>query len=360
MDKQRIAGLDILRSIAIIFVVFTHSKHFLASYFPIISKLVYPRGSDIFFVLSGYLIGIILIKKIEAHHTFNFQLLIDFLKRRGFRTLPNYFLFLFLNIFLIYIGLIKGELNKYLITYFVFFQNFYKPYDFLFWESWSLSIQEWFYLSFPAVLVLFFSFNKSRHKTMIVFFSVILLFLIFPLLYRFSQPDPADYMHWDLFFRKLVITRFDTLGMGLLGAFIRNYYPVFWNKIKNWSLIAGCILIVLLYSLAFEQHVLFFKTIYLTLTGFSILLFLPFFENIKKENIRFKPFQLISKLSYSMFLIHIPAHQLLLAPDAVSGRTGAILLYTGYWIVILLLSKFIYTYFEKPVMDFGERFRSFS
>ena len=346
--KNRIAGLDFLRSIAIILVVITHSS-FLFQKFATPNNFHLPDGVDLFFVLSGYLVGTILIKTINEHQRFDFSLAINFLKRRWFRTLPNYFLFLLLNIVLISFGLIKGTINKYLITYFFFFQNFHKPYDFLFWESWSLSIEEWFYLLFPLAMLLLFKVTKMKAKQIIL--TTILAFILFPFLYRVYQSGHD--LNLDLFFRRLVMTRLDAIGYGLLAAYIHWYYPAFWNKTKNVFFVLGLMMVTFLMTGSIKS-VFVQETFYFTFTGLSIMLLLPRLESWKAESVPLKPFQFLSKISYSIYLVHIPLLQVIskfIAPEI----EGAFLLYGFFWFVTIALSFIIYTTFEKPMMDLRDR-----
>ena len=357
INSKRIFGLDILRSAAILIVIIGHSSYLVSDYFKSLPSLPLPDGVDLFFVLSGFLIGTILIKSIAEHQGFNFKNFIYFIKRRWFRTLPNYFLFLILNIILIYFGMVKGELNKYLVTYFCFFQNFFKPYDFLFWESWSLSIEEWFYFIFPLLLVLFFSIQKNVLKIKSVILITIFIFILLPLLYRIASTMPVHAVTWDLYYRKLVLTRLDTIGFGLLGALIKWFYPLFWSRIKNVAFILGIGLIIFIGSITFENNILFFKTFYYSLVGFSILLLLPKLESLKNETIPLKPFQFISKISFSMYLLHVPLLQILISLLSIQDNHPSIILYFIYWILVIILSALIYRYFEKPIMDLREKIR---
>ena len=279
---NRVFGLDILRTVAIIIVVISHSSINLIEE----HGLVYlPDGVDLFFVLSGYLIGKILITTAQQTGGFNISATLNFIQRRWFRTLPNYFLFLIINIILIYFGSIQGTLNKYLVTFFVFFQNFSKPYDFLFWESWSLSIEEWFYLSFPLLLMLMFQITKFKRKVKLVFIFSILVFLICPLLYRIGFTNKS--LDYDLYCRKLVLTRLDTIGFGLLGAYFKTYYSSTWLKYKNQAFFAGLVLLFLLLSSSSTNH--FFKwTFYYTIMGAGILFLLPKLESLTIEKIPLK------------------------------------------------------------------------
>ncbi|MBT8377560.1 MAG: acyltransferase family protein, partial [Bacteroidia bacterium] len=100
-QSQRIFGLDVVRAIAILLVLISHS-----------TILIFPEsnsnavfaiqffgtiGVDIFFVLSGYLIGRILLKQLQTQD-FSFKNVLYFWIRRWFRTLPNYYLILIVNI----------------------------------------------------------------------------------------------------------------------------------------------------------------------------------------------------------------------------------------------------------------------
>ncbi len=130
---ERVFGLDIVRSIAIIMVVLSHSLwllkpleryHLFGKIFPVMVGL-FPLfgmlGVDLFFALSGFLIGNILIKIYLNSQVFDFKVLRLFWIRRWFRTLPNYYLVLLLNVILAsrFIG------SKMLIKFVFFLQNLF-------------------------------------------------------------------------------------------------------------------------------------------------------------------------------------------------------------------------------------------
>lgn len=348
---SRIFGLDLLRSLAIILVVMEHSRILISQHtlFPFIPL---PDGVDLFFVLSGFLVGTILIKTTTQSRKFDLEVAFGFLKRRWFRTLPNYFLFLLINILLIYFGLINGYLNKYLVTFFVFMQNFYKPYDFLFWESWSLSVEEWFYLGFPLIMIIIFKVSKYRVKAKQVILSTILLFLVFPLVYRLYQA--GLHIDFDLYFRKLVLTRIDTIGFGLLGAYIHWYHKRFWESRKNLFFILGIALLALLVATN-NQPPYFVKTFFYSCIGFAILLTLPKLQSIKEEKIPLKPFRFISKISYSMYLVHLPLLQVISKTINFSGKFESVVIYLLFWLLTIVLSYIVYKIYENPIMNLRDR-----
>jgi peptidoglycan/LPS O-acetylase OafA/YrhL len=354
MKRDRIFGLDIFRSLAILLVLFIHTRGLLPFELPAIFSVHLPDGVDLFFVLSGYLIGRQLITTIEKNETYGFRDVITFLKRRWFRTLPNYYLFLLINILLVSLSLTPGTLDKLVLPYFVFMQNFHKPYDVFFWESWSLAVEEWFYLVFPFVLFIIGMMARTfKMKKKYVVYASIFLLLTIPLCIRmYMNQEPLD---WDLFFRKLVITRLDTIAFGILGAAIHFYKPSFWKKSKYISLAIGIILSGL-FLLDFTQNEGFKKTFYYSIVGFTILLFIPFFASLQIKYRSVSIIRMLSKVSFSLYLTHIPVMQLLdhFTPDFdVSIRNTLIFCLT--WIVSIALSYVIYRFYERPMTALRDR-----
>src|SRR5690606_10309411 len=98
---SRVWGLDIMRAIAIMTVLISHSSQFILDGS---SSLMYHSGVagvEIFFVLSGFLIGGILIKVFQKEYSLNN--ILNFWKRRWIRTIPNYYLALLINAVIAYL-----------------------------------------------------------------------------------------------------------------------------------------------------------------------------------------------------------------------------------------------------------------
>ena len=145
-------GLDVIRATAILLVVLSHCTYILPEFNPTLTdgiRLLGATGVDIFFVLSGYLIGDILIRKLNSDKR-NFNELLRFWKRRWFRTLPNYFVVLLLNIILVL--LLDKTIVENIWLYIPFFQNLTTPHPDFFTEAWSLSIEEYAYLILPLII----------------------------------------------------------------------------------------------------------------------------------------------------------------------------------------------------------------
>ncbi len=110
--ENRIFGLDLMRAIAIIFVVMGHGLMLekANTNFPWIRLI---NGVELFFVLSGFLIGGILIKTFNDKENFGIKTIANFWVRRWFRTLPNYYLILIINIIVVYFGIIREDFAQF-------------------------------------------------------------------------------------------------------------------------------------------------------------------------------------------------------------------------------------------------------
>jgi peptidoglycan/LPS O-acetylase OafA/YrhL len=115
-----------VRALAIFFVVLGHGAHLLPEKVKaFIFLLPFPDGVTVFFVLSGFLIGGILIKLLENEQA-SFKTLFNFWTKRWLRTLPAYFLILIILIALSFLT-VKGFGFFKVDSYFIFGQNFNTP-----------------------------------------------------------------------------------------------------------------------------------------------------------------------------------------------------------------------------------------
>ena len=119
---NRVFGLDLLRFIAIIMVLIGHSLIFVPQEYKVKVYGFLLDGVSIFFVLSGFLIGGILIKQLEKSKP-NYAGLLEFWKRRWLRTLPAYLVVLLF--LLIYTAIVlPNNLPSDWYKFFFFLQNF--------------------------------------------------------------------------------------------------------------------------------------------------------------------------------------------------------------------------------------------
>lgn len=365
IDTSRIFGLDILRALAIMFVVIGHGSYLLPQKLRRISDFFVFDGVSIFFVLSGFLIGGILIKLIDKNG-FNFSVLKTFWIRRWYRTLPNYFLIL-ITLCILNLLFNDGFTLRSVNRYFIFSQNLFQIHPSFFPEAWSLTVEEWFYLIFPILIFFTFLFKGSYKKSLLYLALLVIVFITAFRFYRFSYVDINGISDWDLIFRKQVITRLDSLMFGVVGAYISYFYKNFWIKFKTQLLFTG--ILIFIASKFILPHFTSIISVYscvfsFTLISIGTLFVLPYLSELKTGNgLLFKPITYISLISYSMYLLNLSIVQSWIIGNIPwnkitdNGYLIVISNYSIYWSLVIGLSILIYKYFEIPMTSLRERFK---
>lgn len=361
IDSHRVYGLDILRCCAILFVIIGHSTTLLPLSVGYYVNFLYFDGVGMFYVLSGFLIGGILIKQIEKGDVAP-KALFGFWVRRWYRTLPAYYLVL---IILIILEICFNSNFQYLKTgrYFYFSQNlFYEQPYWLFPESWSLSVEEWFYVLIPILIFTLIgirAFSKKHAVTFTVIFIIVTVTAF--RLYRYSNIAITDYSVWDLQFRKQVFTRLDSLMFGVIGAYIAYYYKTSWLKFKKELLVLGIIILLMqqFYSLFIMNLGLYFCVFSFSVNSIGVLCLLPFLSDLKKgEGKLFNAITYISLISYSMYLLNYSFIQGWILGNInldFLATFGIVLKYIMYWFITITLSIILYKYFEVPMTKLRDK-----
>jgi peptidoglycan/LPS O-acetylase OafA/YrhL len=361
-SPSRVFGLDLLRCVAILMVLLGHTRFFVRPLLPAAQDLsVFGYlGVELFFVLSGFLIGGILLRSFGDAPTVSS--LGSFWIRRWFRTLPNYYLFLAVNLGLEAL-LVRREPASALVPYAFFFQNLAWRARVFFNESWSLAIEEWFYLLFPIVLVAVSALRPRRRGAVAV--SLALLFACSTILRVWIAGRPG--VNWDADVRKVVVYRLDALMIGVLGAYLRAGWPAAWSRARRPAATAGLALLVAATALYFllDRNASFFaKSFYFTLTSLSVFCLLPALEAWgEARGALAAGVQRISLWSYSLYLCQLPVAALLIAvfgdPEARGTSFGAgtiLALAAAFVLVSIAVSAAVYTWYERPATDLRERF----
>lgn len=248
---NRVFGLDVLRAAAIFFPVFGHSLLLLPEQIAYtINEYFILDGVSLFFVLSGFLIGSILIKTVSTQGISG-KVIYNFWIRRWFRTFPAYY-FVLIIVFLLNICFTSRFRPSSAIQYFLFLQNlnWNIPGPF-FPESWSLSVEEVFYIVTPLLLL---GMMKVAGLTLkkalgIVIFLVVFAVLIFRL-YRFFYA-PCCTSEWIGSFYSRVTSRIDGIMHGVAAAYFNFYLPKLFVKYKKVFFFVGISLIILNKTLIF-------------------------------------------------------------------------------------------------------------
>ncbi|MBS1027385.1 acyltransferase family protein [Gluconobacter albidus] len=222
--RERIAGPDLVRSVAILDVLICHDGSLFLDWWhrtlPFHLAVLGFYGVMLFFVLSGFLIGTIMLDLLERGTSLKGWGI--FLIRRWMRTLPAYYVWLFfLLIPLAYFGpygVVWDEARRVLPWFLTLTQNLGWPMvSNWYGVTWSLCVEEWFYITFPALLLTLLA---CRVKPALAFGSTLAAFFIVPLCWRLALP--AD-VNWDEVTSKIVPCRFDSIAWGITAACLTRY-----------------------------------------------------------------------------------------------------------------------------------------
>ena len=364
--KHRIFGLDVIRALAILMVLGSHSSFLLFKETSSLSLTVIrffgTIGVDLFFVLSGFLIGGIILKQLEEERT-KFKDFLNFWIRRWLRTLPLYFLILLLNVILFYF--LHERILDNTVSYIFFLQNFSNPHPDFFTEAWSLSVEEYAYIFGPLLLLLLINVtnNTSKKKLyMVTIFIIIGLIISFRWLFDFNN-DIHSMIEWSQNIRKVVIYRIDSIYYGFLGAYFAKYFNSIWYHYRKLFFILACFLFFGIHVIIFRYDVnpknasVFYNLFYLPLISISLLLFFPVFSNWKKGTILKRQITMISVLSYGLYLLNYSL--VLLTIEYYINMEMAslkikLLVFFIYWGVSFFGSFLLYKYFEKPILEWRD------
>lgn len=351
-DNSRNSWLDFCRTLAILLVLASHGRYFLISFMPKMEILRFGGffGVELFFILSGFLIGRILINEVNKSET-AYSWVKNFLLRRWLRTLPNYYLFIVINILLHYYAIRSSE-NFVPLKYFFMVQNLFVPHPDFFIEAWSLAIEEIFYLLMPITIGTLFLLKREKRKIIPI---VACLIFIISFFFRFVVVNITDYSFNQV--RSTVFLRLDSLMFGIVLAwfFVESSKMTFR---KNYMYILfGIASLVFVFFNAIRPDSVLNKSKFLKIFLFPIASFAGVFIvsfgyektfSIKKTNL----FRFLAKVSYSAYLVNMPI--LMLMKYWVKAPTN----YIEGWLMLLLfviltifVSSLIFYCYEKKWLD---------
>ena len=302
-------------------------------------------GVDIFFVISGYLITSILLKELKIKKKLNLKY---FYERRARRILPVFLFVMLVALpfawqYLLPINLV--DLSKSILFSLGFSSNYYFWYNgngygaensFLlpFLHTWSLSVEEQFYILFPVVLLIIFKYFRK--------YLIHILILGFIISLGFAEWGSRN--HPSLNFYVLPTRVWELLAGSILAYFEINNGHRSKNKTLNLILPTIGLLLIGHYILFFNDDI--YHPSFLTLSPIIGVCLVIWFSN-KNELITkilsTKLFVGIGLISYSLYLWHYPIFAI--------ARNKSNLFFDNYKIELLLLSIvlsiFSYFFIEK-------------
>jgi len=183
-------------------------------------------GVDLFFVLSGYLIGNQVISAFAWGEGLSLK---TFFARRLLRTLPNYYVVLAL--YFVFSAELAGSATAPIWRFLSFTQNIGLHFGETFSHSWSLCVEEQFYVILPLVAVMIARYKKSLKLAWGILIVAILAGMSFRgyswLEYGRQSMNDGDYavrIYYSSF------ARFDELLPGVAIALLKNYHTALYEK----------------------------------------------------------------------------------------------------------------------------------
>ena len=350
--ESRIPSLDGLRAISITMVLFSHA----AASIPSLARrplLLYTilngnRGVSVFFVISGFLITSLLVN--EERHTGAISLKAFYI-RRAFRILPPFWLYLGTLVVLWKLGVVQTSWAD-LRNAFLFVRD-YTIGDWWTGHSWSLSVEEQFYLIWPAALVLS---GIQRAKWM-----ALGLVGAAPAVRIFSQLLLAGKMGHDQSF--MFHMRVDTLMFGCALAMFHNtpWFARISKRIlgRPGVLIAGFHFGFLSGYLTHRFQGYYLLTVGYTLDGLAITYLLLYFvakpASFGGHILNSRIFVHVGLVSYSLYLWQ----QLFSAPpfDAPHRWSASFLgAFPFNLIAALVVAELSWKFVEQPALKWRRRF----
>tara|TARA_B100000886_G_C20414222_1_gene488533 strand:- start:287 stop:2335 length:2049 start_codon:yes stop_codon:yes gene_type:complete len=345
--------IDGLRAIAVGAVILYHSQITILGVQPFKGGFI---GVDIFFVISGYIITSIILKELFATGTFSFKY---FYQRRARRILPALIFVMLVSLPFAWIYLLPSsfvDFSKSILYSLGFSSNFYFHYSGQeygaesallkpFLHTWSLSVEEQFYILFPIGLFVTFKYFRKYLLQILILGFIISLGL--------AEWTSRNYPSASFYFLHTRI--WELLAGSILAYFEITNGHRSKNKILNLILpLTGLILIV--HSIFFFNIEIFHPS-FLTLSPTIGVCLIIWFSN-KKELITkilsTKLFVGVGLISYSLYLWHYPIFAFTREINFFDGSISKKLI-TG--IAITILSIFSYFFIEKEFRNRENKFR---
>jgi peptidoglycan/LPS O-acetylase OafA/YrhL len=352
--EQRLVALDGLRGLMTILVVVSH--YFAEVPHGITALMVGWIAVDMFFVLSGFLVGRLILDKQQNDNFFAV-----FYARRVFRTLPIYFVCLIVNAVLLSVftgSWVDADGAFPIWSYFVFAQNFFMAAANgigAHWlaPTWTLAVEEHFYLLVPA---LFFIVPRSRVAGVLAGIGIAAVAaraLTVALLGGHSTIAASV----------LLPNRADVLVIGLLAAVAIHSNRVPWPRLDLPTRIAPIVLLVAIAVMTQVAGRHAFTIFAPLLAALACAAFLLSLVRGAPEAKRFtgKFLGFFNTTSYAVYLTHLPVlglmHGLLLGarPDIATPQQWAVTF--AALPVTVLVAWLLTVLVERPLTNYGRSWK---
>ena len=361
MIASRLPGLDLLRALAIVWVMLFHAFLVggLGEDWYWLERFGW-MGVDVFFVLSGYLIGRQLLAPLARGETIRLR---DFYARRAWRILPAFVVVL--AIYLAWPGLRESEGMAPWWQFATFSFNFFVDYTTqrAFSHVWSLCVEEHFYLVFPLLALAMWRWPSARRVGALVALLVVGGVLLRAAIWWHDAGLAPD-RNWfveDIYYPTW--NRLDGLLAGVSLALVATFRPARWAWLQvhaNRFVLAGLAGMALSFWLFADRPGLIGNTIGWPVLSASIacLVLAGSAPTGVLGRARVPGAAWLAAVSYSLYLTHKLAFWAVhhLAGEAIEGR--GLLAFGLYAVVTLAAGAALHYAVERPGLRWRDRRRA--
>jgi peptidoglycan/LPS O-acetylase OafA/YrhL len=354
-DRERQPGLDLLRAFAILVVVIYHAALFGFKLPGRVDRFGWI-GVDLFFVLSGYLIGGQLLAPLARSRPID---LWRFFARRALRIIPTYFVILAVYAFL-------PSWREYpemspLWKFVLSVQNIALHGGTAFSHAWSLAVEDQFYFLLPLILILVSRWPRARFimPCLIVLGGIGLRAFLARQNLVETRVSFRGFQTWIYY---PTWTRLDPLVIGVVLAAIEKFRPYCWRRLMNlapWLLLPGLALIVYALYLGEGDYLTVAATIWqfpLIALGMATLLLCAVSPRLILRRVKIPGAAFIASIAYSAYLvqklvIHFVA-QFCLAHNIALTSTAALF---GVEVCVYAGATILFLTVERPFLQLRHR-----
>ena len=344
--------IDGLRAISVSAVILYHAQISIFGYQPFQGGFI---GVDIFFVISGYLITSIIIKELITKNSFSFK---NFYERRVRRILPVLLVVMVTFFPFAWIYLVPAhfeDFSKSIIYSIGFSSNFYfyksdqiygaidgtlKP----FLNTWSLSVEEQFYILFPIVLLITFKYFKKYLIHVLTFGFILSLGL--------SEWGSRNYPSLNFY---ILPTRvWELLAGSILAYFEQTNNHRSRNQILN-KILPSIGFLIILFSITLINDETKHPSLntFFPILGASLIIWFSNKDELIMRIFSIKLIVGIGLISYSLYLWHYPIFAFGKIIDLTSSKFSK----TDLILITIFLSILSYLFVEKPARNKKIRFK---
>ncbi len=340
--------IDGLRALAVLGVVLFH--------FDFLSVSGGFFGVDVFFVISGYLISSILFAEIDSTGTLSIS---QFYLRRTRRILPALLVFLLFS-YLIFALLIQKAQSPFAHYGDSLITTLFSVSNIFFWlnagyfaleawaepllHTWSLGVEEQFYIIIPLLLYLLAQYQKGNKKKLYWPIFLAMALMSFAFCRWGSTVVDRDFIFY------MLPTRMWELLVGVLVALFLRQHALLESKrlfLCNALSLLGVFLIGYGFVFYHETTRIAEKALFITLATALFILFANSRTYVGKI-FSTPPFRFVGKISYSWYLWHWPLVSLSVLLSVLLPNISIVYLRLGACAASLILAYFSWKYVETP------------